>query len=772
LTQEALAERAGISSRSLREIERSGGRSPRPHTALRLADALELAGDEREEFVEAGQAQHWDSRAGRPDRKGSALRGAQAPDVPTWYRPLVVPRQLPADVTGFAGRAEHLRRLDALLSGPGDPVPIVAISAIAGTAGVGKTALAVHWASRVVDRFPDGQLYVNLRGFDPSSSPMRVADAVRGFLHALGVPAERIPPHLDAQAALYRSLIAGKRMLVVLDNARDAEQVRPLLPGTPTVLAVVTSRSQLSPLVAGSGAEPITLDVLSAVEARELLVRRLGTDRVAAEREAADRIIDACARLPLALTIAAARARHTGFPLAAVAVELHDGGRRLDALDAGDSASQVRGVFSWSYTALSSAAARLFRLLGRHQGPDISVAAVASLLGQPVAETRRLLAELTRVNMLIEHAPGRYSFHDLLRTYANELANGHDSDDERHAATIRLVDHYVHTGHSAALLILPHRDPIAMPLTPPSTGTRPEEFADHDEAMAWLSIEHPVVLAVLKYAAAAGFDTHAWQLVWTLDTFLDRHGHWDDWAAGWQVALAAAERVDHTQARGYALRNCAHAAIRAGRWPDAETPLRHALDLYTRAGDRAGQADTHLSLAISCSRQGTPKRALEHARQALGLFRAVGDRRGQALTLNALGWYYAKLGEHHQALTFCEQGLALFQEIGDRDGEAAACDSVGYAHHYLGRYPSAASAYRCAIELYHALGDRYEEATSLTRLGDTHDAAGDPDAALEAWQHALDILTDVDHPDAGSVQTKLRNVRRGGAPPMRGLVRA
>jgi DNA-binding SARP family transcriptional activator/tetratricopeptide (TPR) repeat protein len=679
--------------------------------------------------------------------------------------PPAVPAQLPGDVPGFAGRGGHLARLDALLATAAEAPTAVVITAVSGTAGVGKTALAVHWAHRVADRFPDGQLYVNLRGFDPGGQVMAPAEAVRRFLDALGVPAERIPPDLDAQAGLYRSLLASKRVLVVLDNARDAEQARPLLPGTPTALVVATSRNQLSSLVAVDGAHPLTLDLLTETEARELLACRLGPDRVAAEPAAVEQIIACCARLPLALTIAAARAAQSGFPLAALADELAGAGGRLDSLDAGDPVSQVRTVFSWSYRALTPAAAGVFRLLGLHPGPDLSAPAAASLAAVPPAETRRLLAELTRASMLTEHAPGRYGFHDLLRAYAADLAHTHDPAGQRRAAVGRMLDHYLHTAHTAERLLYPVRDPILLALTPPGPGVNPEQPADHGQALAWLTAEHSVLLAAVRLAAEAGLDTHTWQLAWTLHTFLHRRGHWHDLTTTWQTALHAAHRLHDPAAQAHAHRDLAHAHTRLGRYPDAHTHLRHALHLFTQADDHAGQAHTHGLLGMLWSRQGRPERALDHAQQALALFRAAGHRQGQALALNAVGWCHARLGEHQQALTSCQQALTLFQEVGDRDGQAATWDSLGYAHHRLAHHTQAADCYQHAVHLLRDLGDRYLEASVLTRLGDTHHAAGDPTAARTAWTHALDILTHLDHTDTDTVRAKLEELDQTGTEP-------
>jgi DNA-binding SARP family transcriptional activator/tetratricopeptide (TPR) repeat protein len=666
------------------------------------------------------------------------------------------PAQLPPDVPGFVGRAEELARLDALRAQrAGHPAALI-ISAVSGTAGIGKTTLAVHWAHRVSNQFPDGQLYVNLCGFR-SGPIVTPSEAIRGFLEALGVPPERIPLTIDAQVSQYRSLMDGKRVLVVLDNARDAEQVRPLLPGTPTALVVVTSRNQLTPLVAIEGARPLTVDLLSDGEARELVVRRLGADRVAAEPHAVNRIITGCARLPLALAVAAARAQQTNFPLTAIAAGLDKAGQRLDTLDAGDPASQVRAVFSWSYAALTLPGARLFRLLGLNSGPDISIPAAASLAGLPrAAEARVLLTELAHANLVTEHAPGRYTFHDLLREYASELTQRHDSIALRQAAQTRLLDHYTRASYAADHLLYPDRDPISLPLTPAPLGTVHEIPRDHHEALAWFATEHRSLLAALRLAVDARLDSHAWQLAWTLDTFLDRQGHWHDLAAAWQAAVPAAQRLGDPVARADAHRFLGYANTRLDRHSDANTHLSHALDLYTQAADRVGQARTHDQFNYLWERLGRPEKALDHAGRALALYQAAGHRRGQARALNAVGWLHAVLGDYTRALTHCEQALALHRQLGDRVGEAATWDSLGYAHHHLGDHTRAADCYQHALTQFRDLGDRYYEADTLIHLGETHHAAGNPQGARSAWRQALDILTNLEHPDAEGVRAKLR----------------
>ena len=675
-------------------------------------------------------------------------------------RRVVVPGQLPAAVPAFTGRTQQLSDLDRLISRPGSHQEVavrptaVVISAIDGTAGVGKTALAIHWAHRVREYFPDGQLYVNLRGFDPSGQAMDPADAVRSFLDAFEVPAQRIPNDPDAQAALYRSLLVGRKVLVVLDNARDSGQVRPLLPGDPDCLVIVTSRNRLTGLVAANAACPLTVDVLSATEAREFLASRLGAMRIAAEPQAVEDLIELCARLPLALAITAAHAAmHPTVTLEALATQLRESRRRLDFLTGDDAATNLRAVFSWSYRALTQEAARLFRLLCLHPGPDIAAAAAASLAGIPPETVRSLLAELTRASLLTEPMTGRYVFHDLLRDYAATLTDVVDAGEQRHNAIGRMLDHYLHTAHPAERLLHPAPDPVR--LATPRAGVTPEQLGDQAQALRWFTAEHQVLLAAVRHSAATGFDTHTWQLASTLQSVLDLRGHWHDLAVSTQMAIAAAQRLaDPTaQARGH--RFLARAHTMRGRLDEAHTQLRHALDLVTRTGDQTQQAHTHHSLAFLWGRQGEPAQALYHARQALYLYQATGHLAGQARALNIVGWYHSLLGEHQQALTHCQLALTQYRQLGNRLGQADAWDSLGFAHHHLGHHTEAVTCYQYALTLYRNHGDRYHEADTLTHLGDTHHATGNAHAACNAWQRALTILDDLDHPDADTIRAQL-----------------
>ncbi len=664
----------------------------------------------------------------------------------------VVPAQLPAAVPRFTGRAGHIEELDRLLAGVESRRPTaVVITAINGTAGVGKTTLAVYWAHRVAERFPDGQLYVNLRGFDPAA-PVEPAAAVRAFLDALGVPAARIPASPQAQFGLYRSLLADRRMLILLDNARDTDQVGPLLPGSPGSLVIVTSRDQLTGLVAAQAAHTLRLDVLSEAEADELLAHRLGPARVAAEPAATARLIARCARLPLALAIAAARAVcRPEFPLEALADELDDAEAALDGL--GD----VRTVFSWSYRTLSPPAATLLRLFGLHTGPDAGAPAMASLAGLPLRQVRPLLAELTRAQLIGEHRPGRYTMHDLLRAYAAELAGTTDAEPDRRAAVHRVLDHYLHTAHAAATRVEPHRETITLP--PAEPGVAAEPIPDHRRALAWLTAEHAVLMGAVRQSADAGFDSHTWQLAWALSDFLQRQGHWQDQATVHTAGLAAVERLGDLPGQARSHRHLGRAYALLGRCDDAHAHYRHALDLAVRVGDRWGQAHTHLNLASTFGIQDRNAEALDHAQQALRLFREAGTSAGEARAWNMVGWYQAMLGDHARALIDCGRGLELTREIGDREGEAYTLDSLGYVYHHLRDFDGGVACYRQAIEVFGERGDRHGEATALSGLGETLHTAGRIAEAQAAWQSALAIFDEIGDPTADRIRTRLADDR-------------
>jgi DNA-binding SARP family transcriptional activator/tetratricopeptide (TPR) repeat protein len=666
---------------------------------------------------------------------------------------LAVPRQLPGPVTPFIGRRAELKVLDGMLGeGRGSTISI-----ISGTAGIGKTALAVYWAHRVAERFPDGQLYVDLRGFGPAGTPTTPAEAIRSMLDSLLVPAERIPADLDGQAALYRSLLDGRRMLVVLDNAREAAQVRPLLPGTPDNAVVVTSRDQLIGLSATQGSAHITLDVLGEAEARELLAGRLGAEREAREPEASAQIASMCACLPLALSIVASRAAaHPAFPLSALTSELRDVRGRLDVLDAGEAAASIRAAFSWSYQGLSTPAARMFRLLGLHPGPDITVAAASSLAALPTAGARAALSELARSHLVSEHAAGRFVLHDLLRVYAIEQADAQEAAADRQAAVRRVLDHYLHSAYAMSLVLDPSRVPVG--LTPPQPGVQVEDMAGYQEAWDWAEAERLVLLAVIAGASGLGFGRHAWQVSSSLETFLLRRGHWHDLADSQRAALAAAGQAGDRTGQAHARSSLGRACTLLGAQADARAHLTGALELFRALGDQAGEALARIRMCTLSWRQSDYDEAFTQAQQALGLFRACGRRAGEAGARNNIGWYHFRLGDHERGFGDCQQALRIFRAIGDRRGEANVLDSLGFGYQGLGRQDEAIECFSSALRVFRELGDRYNQAEILTHLAASHQDSGNLAAAVRYWEQALAILAELNHPDAADVLARLRRL--------------
>jgi DNA-binding SARP family transcriptional activator/tetratricopeptide (TPR) repeat protein len=698
-----------------------------------------------------------------PDRGPSQPRQAGAGNGP-------VPRQLPAAGLHFVGRdaeiSTFMRLVDDACGVPDDrdagPHPdimsgVIPIVIITGTAGVGKTALALRLAHLVANRFTDGQLYLDLRGFDPALDPLPTGAAIRSFLDGLHVPPDQIPAGLDAQAGLYRSMLAGRRILIVLDNAASASQIRPLLPGGGRCLVIVTSRRQLAPLAATEGARILTVDVFTATEAHELLAVRLGDARLTADPAATAELIAECARLPIALSIVAARAEsRPAFPLAVVANELRGARRRLDALDGGEASIDARAVFSWSYEQLPPPAASMFRLLGLHPGPDITEAAAASLGGISRRQAGRVLRQLAANCLLTEHVPGRFAFHDLLRLYAAEKAVTTDDEDERKVATRPTVDHYLQSARAADLAIYPARPPIALPA--PLPGTSPETFAGHGHALVWFDQEYHVLLAVISLAAAQGLHTYAWHLPWTMEAFFDRRAHWRDWASTQEVALVAAGRTGDRDGQAHAHRGIANAHIEIGAHDVAERHLARALRLREESGDVAGQARIHLDLGRSAGAQHKDGEHLTHARRGLELSRSAHDALGEGYGLAEVAWALALLGSHQQAIATGHAALRLLRRIGHRPMEGSVWDTLGYAHHQLGDYGRAAACYQRAVQNLDQYGYRHEKAVTLMWAGAAYRAAGDAQAAGGAWREALAILEETRHPDAEKVRVQLRNL--------------
>jgi DNA-binding SARP family transcriptional activator len=669
----------------------------------------------------------------------------------------VRPAQLPADLAAFAGRRAEVARVSALLEEPAAAAML--IGAIDGMPGAGKTTLAVHWARLVADRFPDGQLYVNLRGFDPGGT-LGPAEALSGFLPALGVAPQQVPADLDGRAALYRSLLAGQRVLVVLDNARDEAQVRPLLPGAPGSMVIVTSRNRLTGLVASDGASLLTLDVFSPADAREALTRRLGAARAAAEPAAVEEIIARSGRLPLALALVAARAAaHPQFPLAAIAGELRDAQGSLDAFT-GEGGTDVRAIFSWSYRMLSPLAARLFRLLSRQAGPEISLAAAASLAALPARQARALLAELTRARLLTEYSPGRYSLHDLLRSYAAELCAETDPDSHRDAATARLLGHYLHSARHSHLLLQPLQRLPALELQ--AAGAQPEQPGDYAAALAWFTAEHRVLEAAVRYAARHGLVRYAWQLAYVMTPFYQRCGFWHDWAATARVGLDAARAGHDLPGQACLHRILASAWFHLGDGAAALAELERARVLLARLDLPAEQAYLHSNFGSVLSHLGRHEKAMTHHRRALELYRAAGLRIGAAYAMEGIGSCANRLGQPGQAISSITAAMDIHIELGDSYGEAGSWESLGDSYQLLGEYGAAASCLERAMALFRRLGSRADEAGILTALGDIQLSAGEAAAARVSFQQSLAIFGELRLPQAEQVRGRLAALTRPG----------
>ena len=725
-SQQELAERSGLSVRAISDLERERTRWPYPDSLHRLADALGLRDEGRAEFIAAAGR-----RLARPGVARSA--GAAGGAARRAGRQLVVPRHLPAAVPGFVGRHDQLAALSRVLQQPGGTA---VVTAIGGTAGVGKSALAMQWAHQVAGEFPDGQLFVNLRGFGPSETPVTAAEAVRVFLDALQIPADRLPQTVEGQLGLYRSLLAGRRMLVVLDNARDVAQVRPLLPGSPTCRVVITSRSQLAGLAAIEAARPLILDVLSGAEARHLLEHRVGAERLAAEPAAAEQIISSCAHLPLALCVIAARtAMRPDLSLAQVAADLA-ARRHLDAFAEGDDpAADVRVVFSWSYRQLDAGAARVFRLVGLHPGRDLERHAVAALAGVTVGEAARMLDVLARACMIHPAGAGRYGLHDLLRGYARELEESQATEQDRRAALTSLFDYYLYAAGVAMDAAFPaerHRRPR---ITAPSASA--PQFPGPAEALAWLNAERASLLAVAVHAAEQGWPGHAIRLSATLFRYLDTQGHHPEAATIHTCAGQAARRAGDRAGEADALNSLGVMYLRLGRYPEASGHFEQALSLYHEVSNQTGEARALSNLGFIDFLLGRSRQAAVHLDQALAIFRDIGDQVGEARTLASLGYAHLRQGRYEQAAGHLRESLLLCGHVGDRGGEARALGNLGEVELRLGRYQRAAAHVQQALALFREIGDRISEADTLACLGLIDVRQGRYDQAAGHLQHAL-----------------------------------
>ncbi|RSN11562.1 AfsR family transcriptional regulator [Nonomuraea sp. WAC 01424] len=674
------------------------------------------------------------------------------PEVPAGRQPeraVTVPAQLPAAVAAFTGRTAALRRLDGLLEGRRESA---AIAVLTGTAGVGKTALAVHWAHRARDRFPDGQLYVNLRGY-AAAHPLGPIDALARFLHALGVPPEQVPADPDEAAALYRTMLAGKRVLVVLDNASDPGQVRPLLPGAAGSATLITSRDTLAGLVALDGARVLPLPALTEVECRDLLARLLGRAQVRAEPAAVAELAALCAHLPLALRIAAANllgalapaasrqsvrpahrpvARPVEGPIARYAERLR-AGDRLDVLQVpGDVESAVRTAFQFSYAALTPPARRLFRLLGLIPGPDITVPAMAAFLGTTEEEAEALAAVLRSASLLDEHLPGRFAQHDLLRLCAAEYAR-----DER-AELVRLHRHYLDRADAAARTLYPQF--LRLPMPPAA-----ERFPDHTAASGWLDAELPNLLATVTHTAEHGPYELAWLIADTLRGYFFLRHQVAEWRTMGYTGLAAARAAGERRAQVALLLSLAGLNGFQGR-------QQQALDHYAEAMRLSEETGWHEALTAALCNAGATyadlgmlREAVDHLERALALNEALAHTPAKAVNLGNLGCLYLEMGRLHDAETSLTRSLSLCRELEHRASEANGLAIMGEVLHGLDRLPEARDTLLAALDLHREIGNRGNEADTLRNLAAVERDDGNLGEALRLAVTALDASHQTGH---------------------------
>jgi tetratricopeptide (TPR) repeat protein/transcriptional regulator with XRE-family HTH domain len=727
LTQEELAAAASLSPRAVSDLERGINRTARKDTAVLLAGALGLPGPVAELFVAA-------ARGRRPAgdvvaaRRGAALGAFAA----------AATRGLPRDIVSFTGRQAELDQLaeglDRLAAGGG----VVGICAIGGMAGIGKTTFAVHAAHRLAGSFPDGQFFLPLHAYTRGQRPVDPADALASLLLTAGVPAAQIPPGLEARATRWRDHVAGKKILLLLDDAASHEQVRPLLPGTGGSLVLVTSRRRLAAL---DDASVVSLDTLGPQEAAALLIRLAGRPGLQPGDGAVDEIIRLCGCLPLAIGLIASQLRHHPAQTAeSVAASLAAATDRVELMRAEN--LSVAAAFDLSYADLTDGQQRLFRRLGLIPGTSFDAYAAAALDGTTPGKARRQLDQLYDQHLVTERAPGRYQLHDLLREHARFMAAGAVAADDSEAATGRLLDYYLHSALAAGQ----HFDPRASTYRRPLPGHPPAQAPDLStlgQAAAWLEAERANLHAAADYAATHARSRYAIVIPAAMSGFLDVHGHWDQSAALHHSALVAARQAGDRLAEADALSELGALQRETGSYPAAAATLARALALYRDIGDQPGQASTLNELGFLRVLTGDYPAAAACHQQALELVRGLGYPRGQAWTLNGLALVQHMTGDHPAAAASLQQALALFRDLGDPHGQARALNDLSVVQQETGEYPAAAASQRQALALFRDLGHRFGQAQALNDLGLVQQETGDYPAAAASHQQALELFRDL-----------------------------
>jgi tetratricopeptide (TPR) repeat protein/transcriptional regulator with XRE-family HTH domain len=723
LTQEELAEAAGLSPRSVSNLERGVNRTAHKDTALLLASALDLDGRARELFVAA-------ARGRSPAADVLAARAAQGPGA----FQAAVTRALPRGMTAFTGRRAELAQLMGTLADVAANGGVVGIHAIDGMAGVGKTTFAVHAAHQLAGAFPDGQFFLPLHAHTPGQRPVDPADALASLLLTAGLAAAQIPPGPESRAARWRDHVAGRKILLVLDDAAGHEQVRPLLPGTAGSLVLITSRRRLTAL---EDTTVISLDTLSPGEAAELLARLAARPGLEPEDTAAREITRLCGYLPLAIEMMASQLRHRRtWSVGGLAAGLAAARDRLDLMHAEN--LSVAAAFDLSYADLTDPQQRLFRRLGLVPGASFDAYAAAAVDDISLAAARRCLDELFDQHLVTEAAPGRYQLHDLLREHARTLATT-DNPAESDAAVERLLDYYLLTALATSRHTAPR--PAAYSGPPPArTPADAPDVPDFERAVAWLEDERTNLLAAAGYAAASGRTQHAIRLADAMKGFLFGHGHWDQATALYRAVLAAACQAADQPGQAFALMQLGVLADVTGDLASAAASLAQAADLYRGIGDGAGQVDALYFLGAVQLEAGDYRASAAGCQQALTLAGRLGDQAGQAAALGGLGCAQLATGDYPAAAASFEQALALCRETGDRVGQAAAFDALGSVQLETGDYPAATTSFQQALALARETRYRLGQALTLNGLAAAQLETGDYPAAGASLQQALALI--------------------------------
>jgi DNA-binding SARP family transcriptional activator len=671
------------------------------------------------------------------------------------YQP---PMQLPADITDFTGRTGQVNRLRGLLTDAGaDGNPAaVRVALVVGAGGLGKTALAVHTAHLLASEFPDGQLYANLHG---AAQPTDPAEVLARFLRALGTEPANIPLGEEERSAHYRTRLAGKKVLIVLDDARDAAQVRPLLPGSASCAVLVTARRRLPEL---AGTKVLDLDVLPLDEARTLFVLVAGQERAQAEPAATDDVLAACAGLPLAIRIGGARLAARGnWTVRTLADRLADERKRLDELRAGNLA--VRASFEVSFASLPGPEfpdgvepARAFRLLGLWTGSSFSLAAAAALLGEPQDAVADALDVLVDAHLLETRAPDRYRFHDLLRVYAADRARTQETEQAQQAATTRLLTWYLYTAEAAARVISPMHSRV--PLEPASATIQPLNFTSLDAALSWCEQELAGLTAGVRLAAASGLHEIAWKLPAAAMSFYFRRSHWGDWVVTHKTGLVSARALGDRLAEAWMLNNLGMVYGRQ-RMPEAIEYFEQALAIYRDLDDVRGESRAATNVANAYLDLSRFSEALEAAQRSLAIQRRAEKRYGEGIALGIIGAASRELGRFSEAIEHLQAALAIFRELGDRMTEADALSDLGEAYLGLGRIDRAIGSLSESVAIWQDIGDRYGQGATLPRMARAQQLTGEVDQARTSLRQALRLFEELgDFADADEVKRLLAGI--------------